>query len=246
MTIVPEAHRPSGQQARRLPRARRGSCSATKIIMRLIAASATDAGGHCTWERLRPTVKASIVPVRATGRVALQPFRPRPAHVVQLRTIAVQQMVDESMDSDQDVHPRTPLHPIGSCTGPHFRPSQGGGKAGVWNVPGRNGTPLLLTETARMRRDRSGLRCVGGPGAAAHHARQEKRARALHRIRDTRAADAQSKNANVRVSMLSRGQASAGVLGSSKAVWAVKRAGGVGSESNTLNTSASLRSICGK
>src|ERR1700716_3958915 len=177
--------------------------------MKLIAASATDAGGHCTGERLKRTVKASIVPVRATGRVALQPFRPRPAHVVQLRTIAVQQMVDEFVDSDQDVHPRTPLHPIGSCTGPHFRPSQGGGKAGVWNVPGRNGTPLPLTETARMRREK-----VGG----AHPAMTE--------------AIAQSKNANVRVSMLSRGQASAGVLGSSKAVWAVNRAGGVGSESN--------------
>jgi hypothetical protein len=56
----------------------------------------------------------------------------------------------------------------------------------------------------------------------------------------------QSKNANVLVSMLSRGQALADVLGSSKAVWAVKRAILPASESNTLNTSASSRSICGK
>ena len=57
---------------------------------------------------------------------------------------------------------------------------------------------------------------------------------------------AQSQNANVRVSMLSRGGAFGGVLGSSNAECAVKRVGTFGSVSNTLNTSASLRSICGK
>ena len=45
--------------------------------------------------------------------------------------------------------------------------------------------------------------------------------------------------------MLSRGGASGGVLGSSKAQCAVKREGFVRSESNTLNTSASSRVICG-
>jgi len=46
--------------------------------------------------------------------------------------------------------------------------------------------------------------------------------------------------------MLSRGGALGGVLGSSKAEWALKRVATSGSVSNTLNTNASLRFICGK
>src|SRR5262245_61210578 len=67
------------------------------------------AGGRYAWERLRRRVKASVVRVGAPGGVALHPLRSRAAHVVQLRTIAVQQVVDKSMDRDEDVHPRTPL-----------------------------------------------------------------------------------------------------------------------------------------
>ena len=51
---------------------------------------------------------------------------------------------------------------------------------------------------------------------------------------------------NVRVSMLSRAGAFGGVLGSANAECAVKRVGTLSSESNTLNTSASSRSISGK
>jgi hypothetical protein len=51
--------------------------------------------------------------------------------------------------------------------------------------------------------------------------------------------DVQGKNAKVLVSMLSRGQAPAGVWGSSNAVCAVKRARPVVSESKTLKTNAS-------
>ena len=50
----------------------------------------------------------------------------------------------------------------------------------------------------------------------------------------------------MRVSILSRAGALGGVAGSSNALWAVKREGLLPSESNTLNTSASLRSINGK
>ena len=56
----------------------------------------------------------------------------------------------------------------------------------------------------------------------------------------------QSQNAKVRVSMLSRGGAFGGVLGSSNAECAVNRVGTFGSVSNTLNTIASWRFICGK
>ena len=63
---------------------------------------------------------------------------------------------------------------------------------------------------------------------------------------EDRALTRQSQNAKVRVSMLSRGGALGGVLGSSNAECAVKRVATFGSVSNTLNTIASLRSICGK
>src|SRR5262249_23648636 len=51
------------------------------------------------------------------------------------------------------------------------------------------------------------------------------------------------KNANVRISMLSRGRACGGEVGSSNAVCALQRARPSFIESNTLNTSASLRSL---
>ena len=56
----------------------------------------------------------------------------------------------------------------------------------------------------------------------------------------------QSQNAKVRVSMLSRGGAFGGVLGSSNAECAVNFVGTFWSVSNTLNTIASSRFICGK
>ena len=56
----------------------------------------------------------------------------------------------------------------------------------------------------------------------------------------------QSQNAKVRVSMLSRGGALGGVLGSSKAECAVNFVATFWSVSNTLNTIASWRFICGK
>src|SRR6266404_6296320 len=53
------------------------------------------------------------------------------------------------------------------------------------------------------------------------------------------------KNASVRISMLSRGRAWGGVVGSSKAVWAVNRARPSFRESYTLKTNASSGRICG-
>ena len=55
-----------------------------------------------------------------------------------------------------------------------------------------------------------------------------------------------SKKANVRISMLSRGRASGGLVGSTKEACAVKRALPSFLESNTLNTNASSRFILGK
>jgi hypothetical protein len=55
-----------------------------------------------------------------------------------------------------------------------------------------------------------------------------------------------AKNASVRTSILSRGRASGGVVGSSKALWAVRRARPSFSESKHLNSNASSFSIPGK
>src|SRR5262249_19528652 len=53
------------------------------------------------------------------------------------------------------------------------------------------------------------------------------------------------KNASVRISMLSRGRALGGEVGSSNAVWADQRARPSFAESKTLNTSASSRRMRG-
>src|SRR5262249_29613960 len=60
------------------------------------------------------------------------------------------------------------------------------------------------------------------------------------------AEEADQKNARVLISMLSRGLALGGEVGSSNAVWAVQRARPSLSESYTLNTRASSRRMRGK
>jgi hypothetical protein len=77
----------------------------------------------------------------ARPAVPLDPFRPGPAHVVQLRPIAMHEAADDSPDECQDIHPRTPQpQSPGALTGPDFGRLEGGCEAAIRNEAGWNWT----------------------------------------------------------------------------------------------------------
>jgi hypothetical protein len=62
----------------------------------------------------------------------LEPFRAWPAHVVQLRPIAMYEAADDSPNERQDMHPRTPLDTSpAALTGGDFGRMEGGCEAAI-------------------------------------------------------------------------------------------------------------------